>query len=142
MCSRWNCLDFVILISSLAAFLPSSFHMHAAVDVRLLRMLRPLRLIDRVPGVKVIVHGSHRTCATACARTCHSMCSLFSLRRTLLRVLQVIFEFFGQSAVDLGNVMGSVLFFQLLFAVLGMQVRRLHASPHIHPQSSPFEDLR
>lgn len=82
--SGWNWLDCIILVSSIVAVLP--IHMHVANDMRLLRILRPLRLIDRVPGVKVI------------------------------------FKFFAHSLVDLLNVMGVVLFFQLIFAVIGMQL--------------------
>ena len=42
--SAWNCLDFFILLASLAAFLPG---IGDTSTVRLLRVLRPLRLVQR-----------------------------------------------------------------------------------------------
>ena len=49
--SGWNCLDFFILCTSLITLLPYDFD---ASFARLLRVLRPLRLVRRVPGMAVI----------------------------------------------------------------------------------------
>ena len=79
----WNRLDFAILLTSAACLLP---RYEDATVVRLLRVLRPLRLVRRVPG------------------------------------MAVIFKFLSASALDMANVLGLVLFFSLIFAVLGLQL--------------------
>lgn len=48
----WNILDFIIVISSLVSELP---WMSNLTGVRVLRVLRPLRTINRVPGMQVII---------------------------------------------------------------------------------------
>ena len=50
--SSWNQLDFFILLTSLPTLLPGSGGGSAVV--RLLRVLRPLRLVSHVPGMSVI----------------------------------------------------------------------------------------
>ena len=62
--------------------------------VRLLRVLRPLRLIRRVPGMTVII------------------------------------EFFFKSMSDMANVLGVVIFFQIIFAVVAMQLFMTVDFPH------------
>lgn len=49
--SGWNCLDFFILLTSLALYIPGG---PQAPIFRLLRVLRPLRLIRRVPEMGAI----------------------------------------------------------------------------------------
>lgn len=81
--SAWNALDFFILLTSLVAL--ATPDMSSGV-VRLLRVLRPLRLVSRVPG------------------------------------MASIFTFFIQAAGEVANVSGVVIFFQLIFAVIGMEL--------------------
>lgn len=49
--TKWNYLDFAVLLSSLAALLPGLHHVR---DIRLLRLMKPLRIIARVPGVRML----------------------------------------------------------------------------------------
>jgi hypothetical protein len=78
----WNRLDFFILCTSLLAIVTDA----NASFVRLLRVLRPLRLVRRVPG------------------------------------MAAIFLFFQEALMEVANVAGVVLFFQLIFAVIGVQL--------------------
>ena len=81
--SGWNCLDFVILIASFVSLVDAT---SSGGALRILRVLRPLRLVKRVPGMSVIL------------------------------------TFFFESVADMANVLGVYLFFQLIFAVVGMQL--------------------
>merc|ERR1719233_2676685 len=49
---RWNILDFLIVISSLASF---AFSASNQTSVRVIRVLRPLRTISRIRGLRVLV---------------------------------------------------------------------------------------
>lgn len=80
----WNLLDCFILLTSYLSFLGDSFS--NANTIRLLRVLRPLRLVHRVPG------------------------------------MSAIFSFFAQAYADVANVAGVVVFFIVIFAVIGMQL--------------------
>ena len=51
----WNCLDFVVVLTSLITLLPSS-NLPGVSGMRALRALRPLRTIKRIPKLKVLVN--------------------------------------------------------------------------------------
>ena len=76
-------IEFFIVCSSIASLCPGVGNL---LIVRLLRVLRPLRLLSRVPG------------------------------------MQVIFTFLVESAGDIFNVVGVVVFCHAFFAVIGMEV--------------------
>ena len=82
--SGWNLLDMLVLLTSMISLLPIGGSW--ASMARLLRVIRPLALIGRVPG------------------------------------MQVIFRFFSDSTGDMLNVIGLYCFFQLVFAVIGIQL--------------------
>ena len=87
--SPWNLLDLAIVIISFLVLLAEYFPAFAGLkSMRVLRILRPLRLLSRNEGMKLIIT---------------------SLLKTL------------PSVVD---ALGVVLAFQLIFAILGMQLVR------------------
>ena len=93
--NAWNVLDFVILLITVGAaaaeFLPQLVFL---VPLRSLRVLRPLRLLTRNAGVKL--------------------------------VLSSLFE----ALPAVSNVVGVIIMFQVLFAIIGMQVREACARSH------------
>lgn len=48
----WNILDFTVVASSITSFLPVNVNLSA---FRLLRMMRPLRSLNSVEGLKIII---------------------------------------------------------------------------------------
>ena len=50
----WNRLDFLIVCFSLLSLLPGGSHFAA---IKIMRVLRPLRFINKSPGMKVVVHA-------------------------------------------------------------------------------------
>eukprot|EP00760_Papus_ankaliazontas_P035196 PhM_4_TR7667/c0_g1_i1/m.28456 len=81
--SAWNCLDFLIVMEGLIRYFVDSTNVSA---LRLVRVLRPLRTISRVQGMKLIVSAVFKS---------------FSLMMDVVLFL---------------------VFFLILFAVLGLQV--------------------
>lgn len=53
----WNILDFIIVVLSLFSVSFSSLDISFVKTLRGLRMLRPLRVINRVPELKVVVNA-------------------------------------------------------------------------------------
>ena len=87
----WNVLDFVIVTSSIIALLAAAMPrptdgLGFLASLKVLRVLRPLRLVSRNKGMKLIVR------------------SLF------------------EALPDVSNVFGVVLTFQIVFAILGLQL--------------------
>jgi len=50
--NSWNVLDFIVVVSSTASFLPGSNNFTA---IRTLRILRPLRSLNQISGLKIII---------------------------------------------------------------------------------------
>jgi hypothetical protein len=55
--SGWNVIDFFIAVSSSTAFLqlPTSYEFMKII--RLIRVLKPLRLVNRYPGIRIAVES-------------------------------------------------------------------------------------
>ena len=51
----WNKLDFLVIFVSILTYLPLGTNLTFYKSMRLLRILRPLRMIDRNPGLKLAV---------------------------------------------------------------------------------------
>lgn len=51
----WNKLDFLVISVSILTYLPLGTTLTFYKSMRLLRILRPLRMIDRNPGLKLAV---------------------------------------------------------------------------------------
>jgi hypothetical protein len=51
----WNFLDFFVVLVSLFSYLPLGFDMQFYKSMRLLRILRPLRMIQRNQGLKIAI---------------------------------------------------------------------------------------
>jgi hypothetical protein len=51
----WNKLDFLVIFVSILTYLPLGTTLTFYKSMRLLRILRPLRMIDRNPGLKLAV---------------------------------------------------------------------------------------
>jgi Ca2+-binding EF-hand superfamily protein len=77
---RWNRLDFLIVITAIADMILSAMLEGQGVNlaflkaVRILRALRPLRLISRAKGLRLIIDGSQKHAIAA-----HSYLSVFLL---------------------------------------------------------------
>jgi Ion transport protein len=53
----WNKIDFIVVCISLLTYLPLGANLQYYKSMRLLRVLRPLRMIQRNPGLKVAVRS-------------------------------------------------------------------------------------
>ena len=53
----WNDVDFIVVLASLLNLALSSFDISFVRTLRLLRCLRPLRVISRNPGMKLVVNA-------------------------------------------------------------------------------------
>jgi hypothetical protein len=51
----WNLMDFVIVITSLIAFIPNKINMNSFKVLRMARLLRPLRIISRNENLKISI---------------------------------------------------------------------------------------
>lgn len=57
MRSAWNIMDFIIVDFSLISIFFSGSNLGAIKTLRMLRVLRPLRMISRNPGLKIAVNA-------------------------------------------------------------------------------------
>ena len=57
ICSGWNQLDIIIVVSSLLAIIAASPQLSGMRVIRSLRALRPLRMISRNPGMQCVVNS-------------------------------------------------------------------------------------
>lgn len=53
----WNFLDFFVVVVSLFSYLPLGFDMKFYKSTRLLRILRPLRMIQRNQGLRIAIQS-------------------------------------------------------------------------------------
>jgi len=52
--SPWNCLDFIIVVAALLGYIPAVGDSGGS-GIRLMRVLRPLRSVNRLPSLRVII---------------------------------------------------------------------------------------
>jgi hypothetical protein len=53
----WNVMDFIIVMLSLVDFLPIDTNLSFFKVIRLMRVIRPLRMISKNPGMKIAVES-------------------------------------------------------------------------------------
>ena len=55
--NNFNVLDFLVVVASIISLSLSSFDLSFLKAFRVLRALRPLRMVSRLPGLKAVVHA-------------------------------------------------------------------------------------
>jgi hypothetical protein len=53
----WNVMDFIIVLLSLVDFLPIDTNLSFFKVIRLMRVIRPLRMISKNPGLKIAIES-------------------------------------------------------------------------------------
>jgi Ca2+-binding EF-hand superfamily protein len=62
----WNCMDFVVIIASVIGLLPFGQRFKPLRVVRTFRVVRPLRAMTRLPGLKTITEAIYKSLAPIC----------------------------------------------------------------------------